>query len=350
MELIDVPEGLAGVAVAATRIGDVLGEQGAYHYRGRSAIDLARTSSFEQVASLVLDDRDEPAIEPVTMPDALAAVVRLGDLRTAVSAHAALSGLRPLVDIDAEQRRADAVRLISAFPALAASVARRELVQPEPGEGYIAGYLRMLHGAPASPDTVRALETYACLTIEHGFNAGAFTARVVASTGADLGACVTAAYGALTGPRHGAVQTKVLDMLDAIGEPERAADWMRSALASRERIVGFGHAVYRTTDPRAPVLREVCATLSPERHRLALAVEAAAAEVLAGRRLGANVDLYAPIVLEGCDIPRSSFTPTFAVARIVGWCAHVLEQATERKVIRPAAYYVGESYAGESPY
>ncbi len=350
MELIDVPEGLAGVAVTATRIGDVLGEQGAYHYRGRSAIDLARTSSFEAVASLVLDDRGERAIEAVTLPAELEPVLRLGDLRTAVSAYAAILGLRPLVDIDTNQRRADAVRLISAFPAIAASVARRELVQPEPGVGYIAGYLHMLTGGPVSPEAVRALETYACLTIEHGFNAGAFTARVVASTGADLGACVTAAYAALSGPRHGAVQSRVLDMLDAIGEPEQAAPWMRNALASRERIVGFGHAVYRRTDPRAPVLREVCATLSPERYRLAVAVEAAAAEVLAGRRLGANVDLYAPIVLEGCSIPRSSFTATFATARIVGWCAHILEQATERKIIRPAAYYVGEPYAGESPY
>ena len=346
MELIDVPEGLAGVAVTATRIGDVLGEEGAYHYRGRSAVDLARTASFEEVAALVLDGGPEPAIAHVNLPAELAPVVALGDVRTAVSAYGALSDLRPVMDLSPAERRTDAVRLISAFPALVASVARRELVGPRPGEPYVAGYLRMLGGDEPSPAAVRALETYACLTIEHGFNAGAFTARVVASTGADLGACATAAYGALTGPRHGAVQTRVLDMLDAIGEPERAADWMRSALADRQRIVGFGHAVYRTTDPRVPVLREVCAELAPERHRLAVAVEEAAAEVLAGRRLGANVDLYAPIVLEGCGIPRSSFTATFAAARIVGWCAHVLEQAAERKIIRPAAHYIGNPYRG----
>jgi len=350
VELIDVPEGLAGVAVTATRIGDVLGEQGAYHYRGRSAVELAVTATFEQVAALVLDGGDEPAVEAAELPAELDPVVRLGDLRTAISAYGACLGLRPVVDLTPGERRRDAVRLISAFPSLLASVARRELVQREPGEGYVSGLLRMVHGRDPESAAVRALETYCCLTIEHGFNAGAFTARVVASTGADLGGCVTAAYAALSGPRHGAVQTRVLDMLDAIGEPERAAAWMRDALAARQRIVGFGHAVYRTTDPRAPVLREVCATLAPERHRLAVAVEAAAAEVLAGRRLGANVDLYAPIVLEGCGIPRSSFTATFAAARIVGWCAHVLEQATERKIIRPAAYYVGEPYAGESDY
>lgn len=344
MELIEVPEGLAGVAVTATRIGDVVGDEGVYHYRGRSAVALATTETFETVAALVLDESGEPAIEPPTLPDGLAPIVALGDLRTAISAFAAQCELRPLVDLTAEQRRADAVRMISAFPALVASVARRELVQAEPGDGYVAGFLRMLHGEAPSAERVRALQTYTNLTIEHGFNAGAFTARVVASTGADLGACVTAAYGALSGPRHGAVQTRVLDMLDGIGEPDNAAAWMRAALADRQRIVGFGHAVYRTTDPRAPVLREICAELAPHRHRLAVAVEAAAAEVLAGRRLGANVDLYAPIVLEGCGIPRSSFTATFALARIVGWCAHILEQATERKIIRPAAYYVGPRY------
>ena len=336
-----MPEGLAGVAVTATRVGDVLGDEGRYHYRGRSAIALAQTLPFEDVASLVLDETGEPAIEPVELPAELADVVQLGDFRTTLSAYGALSGFRPLVDLSPAERRRDAVSVISAFPALVASTARRELTAPPPGASHAAAFLHMLSGHAPSPTRVRALEVYFSLTIDHGFNAGTFAARVVTSTGADMGACTTAAYAALSGPRHGAVQSRVLDMFDAIDEPDNAAAWMRAALADRQRIVGFGHAVYRTADPRAAVLRDICAELSPERHRLALAVEQAAAEVLAGRRIAANVDLYAPIVLEGCDIAPEWFTATFATARVVGWCAHILEQATERKIIRPAAYYVG---------
>ena len=151
----------------------------------------------------------------------------------------------------------------------------------------------------------RALETYCTLAIDHGFNSSTFTARVVASTGADLGACVLAAYGALTGPRHGAVQSRVLDMLDEIATPDRAEEWMRTAMASRRRILGFGHSVYRTVDPRVAVLRE-----RHRRHRALTATSSSSPSrrpprrVLAGRNLAANVDLYSPVLLDACAIPR----------------------------------------------
>lgn len=341
MELIEVPAGLANVAVTATTVGDVVGEEGFYHYRGRSATELARSSSFEDVARLVLDDTDTDAIGDAALPPSVAAAVAAGcDLRGGLSALGTAIGTVPVIDQAPAERRRDAVRLISAFPTLIASVHHGALRSPREDLGHIANYLWMLTGND-DPAVARALETYCILTIDHGFNSGTFTARVVASTGADLGACVLAAYCALTGPRHGAVQSRVLDMLEEIGEPDRAADWMRAALAARRRVLGFGHAVYRVMDPRAPVLAEVTASLAPERHRLLAGVEEAAGSVLAGRRIAPNVDLYSPVVLEACGIPRELFTATFAVARVVGWCAHVLEQAKEGKVIRPAAYYVG---------
>jgi citrate synthase len=340
MELIEVPPGLAGVAVTATTVGDVLGDEGLYHYRGRSAVALATSGTFEEAAAIVLDASGEPAIGDATLLSTVAELVGRVDLRSGLSALGAAIDTRPLLDQGPDERRAAAVRIISTLPTLVASVHHGHVLMPRPDLGHVANYRWMLTGSDDGA-LARALETYCTLAIDHGFNSSTFTARVVASTGADLGACVLAAYGALTGPRHGAVQGRVLDMLDEIGTPERAEDWMRTALASRRRVLGFGHSVYRTVDPRVAVLREVTARIAPSRHELLLAVEEAAARVLAGRRLATNVDLYSPVLLEACAIPAELFTATFAVASVVGWCAHVLEQAMESKVIRPAAYYVG---------
>ena len=341
MELIEVPPGLAGVAVATTTVGDVLGDEGFYHYRGQSAAELARSATFEEAAMLVLDGSGRAALGERHLPPELAAYLGLGDVRTGLSALGAALGLRPTADIDAEQRRRDAVRLISAFPTLVASLHHRRLLEPREDLGHTANYLWMLLGREASAEVVKALETYFVLTIEHGFNSGTFAARVVASTAADLGGCLVAAYAALTGPRHGAVQTRVLAMLDDAADATDIRDWMRRRIASGQRIMGIGHAVYRTTDPRAALLRDVTATIAPQRHRVAVAIEEAAAELFVGRRMGPNVDLYAASLLDACGIPAPLFTATFAASRIVGWCAHVLEQAAEPKVIRPAAYYVG---------
>jgi citrate synthase len=340
VELIEVPPGLAGVAVTATTVGDVLGDEGVYHYRGRSAATLASSASFEQAAAIVLDASGTPAIGDPTLPSGLADLVGRVDVRGGLSALGAAIDRRPLVDESPADRRATAVRIISTLPSLIASVHHGHLRTPRPDLGHVANYRWMLTGSDDHA-LARALETYCILAIDHGFNSSTFAARVVASTGADLGACVLAGYGALTGPRHGAVHSQVLDMFDEIATPDRAEEWMRTALASRRMIPGFGHSVYRTIDPRVVVLREVTAAVAPARYEFVLAVEQAAAGVLAGRRLAANVDLYSPVLLDACAIPRTLFTATFAVARVVGWCAHILEQAMESKVIRPAAYYVG---------
>jgi citrate synthase len=332
---------LAGVAVTSTTVGDVLGDRGMYHYRGRSAVELARSGTFEEAASLVLDATGLPVSGDRGLPGPVGDAVASLDLRTALSLLGASVEGRPLIDVPLDERRVAAVRMISAFPTLVASVSHRRPTRPRDDLGHVANYLWMLTGR-TEPTLVSALETYLILTIDHGFNSSTFAARVIASTGADLGGCLVGAYSALTGPRHGAAQSRVLVMLDDIGRPERAEEWMTETIAGGGRIMGFGHSVYRRSDPRAALLREVTAEIAPERHSVAVACEDAAERVLAGRRLATNVDLYACIVLEACGIPPSLHTATFAAARMVGWCAHVLEQANEPKVIRPAAYYVGD--------
>ncbi|MGI9595883.1 MAG: citrate/2-methylcitrate synthase [Acidimicrobiales bacterium] len=340
-ELIDVPPGLAGVAVTATEIGDVVGEEGYYHYRGVSAADLARTSSFEAAAAFVLDGAEEPLSGDRRLPSGLADLIPRLDVRTGLSALGVAIGCRPLLDIEPEARRADAVRLISALPTLIASIHHGRLIEPDHDRGHVADYLRMLGGEDPTAEAVAALEAYFVLTIDHGFNNSTFTTRVVASTGADMAACTLAGFASLSGPRHGANLERMLDMFDAIASPERAEDWMREEIAARRRLQGFGHSVYRLPDPRLVLMREHGAVVSPERHRLATAAEEAGTRLLAGRRLVPNVDLHAAVVLEGCGIPRALHTATFAAGRIVGWCAHALEQAGEKKIIRPGAHYVG---------
>lgn len=340
-ELIEVPAGLANVAVTATTVGDVLGDQGVFHYRGRSAVQLAQHGSFEDAAALVLDASGDSALTDRELPPAVGDLVGSIDLRTGISALGHEIGTEPLIDIEPDARRERAVAMISMLPTLIASVHHGRALAPRDDLGHVSNYVWMLTG-DERPEVVAALQTYCILTIEHGFNSSTFAARVIASTGADLGAAITGAYGALSGPRHGAVQGRVLDMYDGIGEPGNAEAWMINAIEQRERIMGFGHAVYRKLDPRAAVLRDVLASIAPDRHAVAVACEEAAERVLAGRRLAPNVDLYACVVLEACGIPPSLFTATFAMSRVVGWCAHILEQAAEPKVLRPAAYYIGD--------
>jgi citrate synthase len=203
----------------------------------------------------------------------------------------------------------------------------------------------MITGTEPAPEHVRAVEQYLVATVDHGFNASTFTARVVASTGADVAAAVVAAIGAFSGPLHGGAPDRALAALDEIGSPDRIDGWVRAKVAAGDRIMGFGHAVYRTEDPRAVLLRETARGLGGDLVDFACAVEervvAVLAELKPDRSLYANVEFYAGVVMELCGVPREMFTPTFAVSRVVGWAANVLEQATERRIIRPAARYVG---------
>ncbi|MGH9028730.1 MAG: citrate synthase [Acidimicrobiales bacterium] len=367
----DVPRGLKGVVVAETRMGDVRGLEGFYHYRQYSAIEVATKCSFEEAWYLVLEgelpDRSELArfdgqvrplrFVPESLREVLPAIARAGaagagpleGLRTAVSLLATAEGFKPTLDIDGSSLRTDALRACAVVPTIIAALHRLasglEPVEPDPDLGHAANYLYMLSGEAPEERPARALEQYMASTIDHGFNASTFTARVVTSTGADLGSALVAAIGSLSGPLHGGAPSRALDTLDAIGTPERTDEWVRRAVSSGERIMGFGHPVYKTVDPRSQMLKEIARSFGGPLFEFAETVESSVLRLLAelkpDRQLHTNVEFYAGVVMELCGLPRALFTPTFAVSRTVGWCAHVLEQASDNRIIRPAARYVG---------
>ncbi|MFK0135670.1 citrate synthase/methylcitrate synthase [Streptomyces murinus] len=376
--LVDVPRGLAGVVVTETEIGDVRGREGFYHYRQYSAVDLAATRRFEDVWHLLVHGtlpdagraaafaaetaalRRLPEEVRASLP-AIAAASRvsgpLAGLRTGLSLLGAARGFRPLYDLDADRRRADTLAACAAVPTLLTALYRLgrglEPVEPREDLPYAANYLYMLTGSVPDPRRARAVEQYLISTIDHGFNASTFTARVIASTGADAAACLTGAMGALSGPLHGGAPSRALDTLDAIGTPDRVDAWIRERVLAGERIMGFGHAVYRTEDPRSRMLREIALGFGGPRVEFAVEVErrveAVLAELKPGRELHTNVEFYAGVVMELCGLPREMFTPTFAAGRVVGWSANILEQAADSKIIRPAARYVGPEPAVPVP-
>lgn len=258
-------------------------------------------------------------------------------------------GFRPVYDVDVDRRRADTLAACAAVPTLLTALYRLgrglEPVEPRDDLPYAANYLYMLTGSEPDPARARAVEQYLISTIDHGFNASTFTARVIASTGADVAACLVGAVGALSGPLHGGAPSRALDTLDAIGTSDRIDSWIRERVLAGDRIMGFGHAVYRTEDPRSRMLRGIARQFGGSLVDFAVEVEhrveAILAELKPGRELHTNVEFYAGVVMELCGLPREMFTPTFAAARVVGWSANILEQAEDPKIIRPAARYVG---------
>jgi citrate synthase len=367
----DAPAGLEGVVVAHTQIGDVRGLEGFYHYRQYDAIELNRRRSLEDVWHLFfrghLPDRTEreafareiashrelpgdliPVLGTLAATDPFDPMTAL---RTAISFVAQRSGFRSWLDISADQLYDNAMQLSAQTPVLLAALYRlhsgQEPVPPDPQLPAAANYLYMLSGERQDPQRVWALERYLVSTIDHGFNSSTFTARVIASTGADIGSAVTGAIGALSGPLHGGAPSRVLEMLDDIGSPDRAEAWVRAAVGRGDRIMGFGHRVYKGKDPRSALLREVATTVGGPTADFATSVEDTIVRVLAeekpGRALNANVEFYAGVVMDACGIPRELFTPTFASSRVIGWCAHVLEQVSGNRLIRPAARYDGQA-------
>jgi citrate synthase len=372
---MDVPAGLRDVVVTTTEIGDVRGAEGFYHYRGYPAIELARTRTLEDVWFLFVEGRLPDAAEKVEfaekvaalrpLPDevreVLPAIARAGEkfsplagLRTALSLIAAARDLPPVWDATPARRRADALLVSAMTPTILAALYRLRAglpaLEPRADLSAAANWLYLVTGEIPDKNQVSAVQSYLVSTVDHGFNASTFTARVVASTGSDVVSAVSAAIGAFVGPLHGGAPDRALDSLDEIGSPDKIDAWARGKVAADDRIMGFGHAVYRTEDPRARLLREIALDLAargfaPDLADFAVTVERRIVEILAelkpGRQLYANVEFYAGVVMEQCGLPRSMFTPTFAASRVIGWSANVLEQAGGGKVIRPAARYVG---------
>lgn len=345
--------GLEGVSVAETALSDVDGERGRLVIAGGDVETLARTATFEEVVGLLL--RAAGASGRIDVRAGLArgrlvgfeALGRVGDALTLEDGMASLRA--SLAHLTTE----DPLTLVGATATLVAAWSRtregKAPLAPAPSSSHARDYVRMLRGDVDEPRAA-AVDAYLVTVAEHGMNASTFTARVVASTGSDLVSAVVAAVGALKGPLHGGAPGPVLDMLDAIGSAESAEKWLEDELAANRRIMGMGHRIYRVRDPRAAVLEAATLRLEESgvrttRLELARAVERAANEALARRHpdrpLRANVEFYTAVLLDTVGLPRVSFSPTFAVARVVGWCAHVLEQRRSGRLIRPASRYVG---------
>ncbi len=347
----EVQSGLAGVVAFATEIAEPDKEGGALRYRGVNIEELVGAVPYEQVWGLLVDGRLKPGLPPAE-PHAL--TVRSGDHR--VDVQSALAMLAPewgfgqLIDITDEQARKNLARASVMALSFVAQSAREAGQPPVPQSEIDQGatiperFMIRWRGE-ANPDHVKAIDAYWVSAAEHGMNASTFTARVVASTGADVAAALSAAVGALSGPLHGGAPSRVLKMLGEVERTGNAEKWVADALDRGERLMGFGHRIYRAEDPRARVLRKTCSELGSPRFQAAEALEQAALAELHARRpdrvLATNVEFWSAVVLDLAEVPPDLFTPMFTCARVAGWSAHILEQKREAKLIRPTATYVG---------
>jgi len=357
-----INKGLEGLVVADTQLSEVDGEHGRLIYHGYEIADLAQNATFEDVAYLLwmgqlptaseLQDLNKRMAANRLLPDGVLDILKslptstvpMDVLRTGASALGAVK------KIDGKATLEDAIALTAAFPTIVAAFQRmregKAPIAPRADLSHAANYLYMLTGSAPSEQKTRALDTYLVLTADHGLNASTFTARVIASTEADMCSSVVGAIGALKGPLHGGAPQLVLDMLKAIGTAENAETWIRNALNRHEKLMGFGHRVYKTEDPRARVLRKLADQLTEvEFFKLASTVEDTALRLLhelkPERRIYTNVEFWSAAVMHAVGLPDDLFTPTFGCSRVAGWTAHVLEQQSDNRLIRPASEYVG---------
>ena len=350
-DLIEVPSGLEGVIALDTSIAEPDKEGNALRYRGVDIEDLVGRVAFEKVWGLLVDGSYEPGMPPA-QPHPLS--VRTGDARTDLQAALAMLapewGLRALIDISDEEAREDLARVsvmaLSFVAQSARGVGRPPVSQLEIDKARsIPERFLLRWRGEADPNHVKAIDAYWISAAEHGMNASTFTARVVASTGADVAAALSAAVGALSGPLHGGAPSRVLHMLDEVEATGDAERWVKQALDSGQRLMGFGHRVYRAEDPRARVLRRTAGEIGAPRLEVAQKLEEAALAELRARKpdrvLATNVEFWSAVVLDYADVPPELFTPMFSCARVAGWAAHILEQKREGRLIRPSARYVG---------
>ena len=355
-----VAKGLDGVIVDDSAICKIDGNAGQLIYRVYDIHDLA-SLSFEEVAYLLwngdlpneeqLKEFNIHLVRQRAIPENLKSAIRklpapsnaLDVLRTAISV---LGAERPLKKPDMD----DAVAISAKIPTIIAAFDRirngQDPIDPRDDLNHAANYLYMLTGRNTDPLKVDALNKYLILLADHGMNSSTFTARVVASTWSDTYSAVVAAICALKGPLHGGAPAPVLKMLHDIGTPERAEEWIRNELKSDRRLMGFGHRVYRTTDPRAEILRQIAEQNAPRGLiELAKKVEETGIRILQQyrpqRKLYANVEFYSAVVMDSVGLPSDLFTATFAASRSIGWTANILEQVANNRLIRPETEYTG---------
>jgi len=366
---VTVSRGLEGVVVAETSICDVNGQLGTYRYRQYDAIELAERLGLEEVWHLLffgsLPTRQEldqflgqlrslrQLPYQLSGPVIRAAAAGAGDpmhaVRSATSLLAQTMDFGPATESDPQELRKQTIQISALLPTLVAAVHRLrnglQPIDPDPALPQAANFLYMLDGRVPPASNARKLEQYMIITADHGMGAATFAARVITSTGADVGSAVTGALGAFAGPLHGGAPSRVLDMLDSIGARDRVDPYLRDLISQGGRVMGFGHRVYKTRDPRALMLQRLVEELGCERLEFARHVELRALELLAelkpASRLCTNVEFYAALLLEEVGIPRELFTATFAAGRIAGWSAHILEQAAENRLIRPSTLFLG---------
>lgn len=358
--------GLDGIVAAETELSLVDGQNGILVYRGYEAKELALHNSFEEVAYLLWHG-ELPSTEALSaslqlwaeqrsIPAELKAVLDLlpkesdmmSVLRTATSVLGTISHQEAEWPLHFERILANTLML----PTIIAYHYRRSQgltpIEPDPQLGHVANYLYMLTGSVPQQVHVKVLTAYLILAMEHGMNASTFAGRVVLSTQSDLASALCASIGAMKGPLHGGAPSEVLHMLDAIGDKGNAEAWLREELKAGKKLMGFGHRIYKTNDPRAEALRHLMTELAAEDpwFDLAIHVEKVAVELLneykPGRKLYVNVEFYAAAVMRAIALPTSLFTPSFTLSRMVGWTAHLLEQTSCNRIFRPQSVYIGE--------
>ena len=352
-------DGLEGVVAAETVLSEVDGLAGRLIIRGHSLDELAGRTTYEEVTRLLWDGffNDLPADLASALGAARAEVfAEVSALDTGLLDRTPIEAMRALTARLADgDDLAVALRLTAAPAVFTAAVVRAQAgeapVRPDPTLSHAADALRMLRGRSASPAEVKALDTYLVTVSDHGLNASTFAARVIASTRAGLTSAVLGGISALKGPLHGGAPGPIIDMLDAIGTPENARAWLEGALARGERLMGFGHRVYRVRDPRADAMKAAVRKLTegsnamPGRLAFAEAVEASVLAILKERKpdrsLDTNVEFYTALLLEALSYPPSAFTCVFATGRVAGWIAHAREQLAGGRLIRPQSIYVG---------
>jgi citrate synthase len=347
--------GLEGVLAAETELGLVDGANGRLMYRGYRIGDLVAHGSYASVANLLWTGEWNSHAHmstgrvPSAVMAALMALPRtakpMDALRTAVSVWGATQVLDwPPTEIQARALTEFSPSALAAFARLRQDL---EPIDPDPKLDLVSGFLYQLTGQRPDKATARALDAYFIVGAEHGLNASTFTARVITSTRSDIASAVSGAIGAMKGPLHGGAPSEVVEQIHKVGSPEHAEQWVREAIARGERLMGFGHRVYRAYDPRAAALRKVVEAMptKPDWLELAIKVEDVALRVLEekypDRPLKTNVEYYAAAVLQGVGLKPDLFPATFALARHAGWTAHVLEQASSNRLIRPDARYIG---------